>query len=142
LGLDAKRQDILRKLRAIPAGERTPDEQRWLEDLEHQQGIGGIQDAISAGTGKVPEKKQAPRVPTCPRCGSTAVQGTTCPRKIIWRCLAEGCGNKWESAVGATLKSALQAQPAPPPAAPVTPLDFIPSGAPAYRHPGKNYSEG
>jgi len=141
LALDASRQAILKKLRAIPPEGRTADEQRWLDDLEHQQGICGIQDAIQAGTGEPQQAPEGPKVPTCPKCKSTAVQGTTCPRKIIWRCLEEGCGNKWEAAVGATLQGTFQVRPDPPPSVPVGPDDFMPSGAPAFRHPFKNYEE-
>jgi hypothetical protein len=123
LPLDAERFGLLQKLRQIPPDKRTAQEQRLVEDLEHQHGVSSVADAIEIGGARA-----QPRVKGCPKCGSPNTTGRTTPTELKKWCL--DCGNKWSAAVGATLQGASQPPTQP---VPVRHLDYFPSGGGRFR---------
>ena len=121
--LDAERFSLLQKLRQTPPDKRSAQEQRLIEDLEHQHGVSSITDAIDVGG-----HRKAKPTTGCPKCGSPNTTGRSTPTELKKWCL--DCGNKWSGAVGGTLQGAAQ-----PPVAriPTRRLDYFPSGGGRFR---------
>lgn len=121
--LDVERFGLLQKLRQIPPDQRSANEQRTLEDLEHQHGVSSVTDAINVG-----KIRPAESVSGCPKCKSPNITGRSTPTELKKWCL--DCGNQWSAACGGTLQGAAQPPVAP---VPVRRMDYFPSGGGKFR---------
>ena len=113
----------------------SPAESRLLEDLAHQEGSSGIEDAIKAG------RSGGARAPSniCWKCGEAAVTVRTVYDGTIRTCVK--CGATAKGPCGPTVTGATPVrQPDPIPTVHMDPnVDYLPDKPPGFRHPGKNF---
>ena len=135
--LDPERRLIYERLRALEPSRLTATEARLLEDLMHQEGSSGIQDAIEAGKG---EAQTAPSN-ICWKCSEPSIVVRTTYNGTIRHCVTPGCNAKSTAPCGPSVRNAVpRRQPDPIPVVHMDPnVDYLPNHPPGFRHPGMNY---
>lgn len=133
--LDPERRAIYDRLRALDPAKLTASEARLLEDLMHQEGASGIEQAIEAGSGQ--GGVVASNI--CGHCGEASIEVRTVFNGVIRRCVLCHKSSRAPAAPSVT-NATPRAHPDPVPTVHMDPnVDYLPDRPPGFRHPGKNY---